>query len=316
MGATTTLDLQPSEFCFPMKWLLPCLHHASMSLTASCWGTIQMKIVWPSGNMVPIWTLGQNTRSIPIISDGNWEKLIGIHIHGDGWEFYKEDEYFVWSWSSKFLHWRIHQGRSHESFPHRCDSWKMDEKISCYSPCLRFCVLWFFTIVPIIWPEIEKTVYTLPHFSLPRNHRFETRCTNASQNWLHGQWILQAKANGLTMGSEGKHSVQGQLASNKGAKIWPTGGGFPAPYYYKTFLCCFPRNAMAHLMWESMVSLVKYLPWWFTMGGGFYPDQTCLQFCGLVADLRACYVSFKADLKARHQMHNLQRWYKCNLFLG
>ena len=73
---------------------------------------------------------------------------------------------------------------------------------------------------------------------------------------------------------------------------------------------------MAHLMWESMVSLVKYLPWWFTMGGGFYPDQTCLQFCGLVADLRACYVSFKADLKARHQMHNLQRWYKCNLFLG
>ena len=35
-----------------------------------------------------------------------------------------------------------------------------------------------------------------------------------------------------------------------------------------------------------------------------------------MADLRACYVSFKADLKARHQMHNLQRWYKCNLFLG
>lgn len=214
-----------------------------------------------------------------------------------------------------FLHWRIHQGRSHESFPHRCDSWKMDEKISCYSPCLRFCVLWFFTIVPIIWPEIEKTVYTLPHFSLPRNHRFETRCTNASQNWLHGQWILQAKANGLTMGSKGKHSVQGQLASNKRAKNWPRGGGFPVPTCYKTFLCCFPRNAMAHLMWEFMVSLVKYLPWWFTMGDSFYPDQTCLQFCGLVADLRACYISFKADLKTRHQMHNLQRWYKCNLFL-
>ena len=63
-----------------------------------------------------------------------------------------------------FLHWRIHQGRSHESFPHRCDSWKMDEKISCYSPCFRFCALWFLTIVPIIWPEIKKTVYTLPHF--------------------------------------------------------------------------------------------------------------------------------------------------------
>ena len=101
-------------------------------------------------------------------------------------------------------------------------------------------------------------------FSLPRNHRFETRCTSASQNWLHGPWILQAKANGLTMGSKGKHSVQGQLASNKRAKNWPRGGGFPVPTYYNTFLFCFPRNAMAHLMWESMVGLVKYLPWWFT----------------------------------------------------
>ena len=54
------------------------------------------------------------------------------------------------------------------------------------------------------------------------------------------------------------------------------------------------------------------------MGHLFLPwsDQTSLQFWGFVADLRACYVSFKADLKARHQMHNLQRWYKCNLFLG
>ena len=38
----------------------------------------------------------------PIISAGNWERLIGIHIHGDGCEFDKEDEYFVWSWSSIF----------------------------------------------------------------------------------------------------------------------------------------------------------------------------------------------------------------------
>lgn len=28
--------------------------------------------------------------------------------------------------------------------------------------------------------------------------------------------------------------------------------------------------------------------------------------------LRACLFAFKADLKARHQMHKLKRWYKCN----
>ena len=38
----------------------------------------------------------------PIINRGSWERLVGIHIHGDGCEFYKEDEYFVWSWSSIF----------------------------------------------------------------------------------------------------------------------------------------------------------------------------------------------------------------------
>ena len=38
----------------------------------------------------------------PVINQGSWERLVGIHIHGDGCEFYKEDEYFVWSWSSIF----------------------------------------------------------------------------------------------------------------------------------------------------------------------------------------------------------------------
>ena len=38
----------------------------------------------------------------PIIKQGNWKRLLGIHIHGDGCEFYREDEYFVWSWSSIF----------------------------------------------------------------------------------------------------------------------------------------------------------------------------------------------------------------------
>lgn len=40
----------------------------------------------------------------PIIrsNDCDWNKLIGFHIHGDGCEFYREDEYFIWSWSSIF----------------------------------------------------------------------------------------------------------------------------------------------------------------------------------------------------------------------
>eukprot|EP00435_Cladocopium_sp_Y103_P012575 s2662_g3.t1 len=38
----------------------------------------------------------------PVINHCSWERLVGIHIHGDGCEFYKDDEYFVWSWSSIF----------------------------------------------------------------------------------------------------------------------------------------------------------------------------------------------------------------------
>lgn len=38
----------------------------------------------------------------PVINQCCWKKLVPIHIHGDGCEFYKEDEYFVWSWSSVF----------------------------------------------------------------------------------------------------------------------------------------------------------------------------------------------------------------------
>ena len=38
----------------------------------------------------------------PTIQSNDWNKLIGFHIHGDGCEFYREDEYFIWSWSSIF----------------------------------------------------------------------------------------------------------------------------------------------------------------------------------------------------------------------
>lgn len=31
-----------------------------------------------------------------------WNKLIGCCIHGDGAEMYRDDEFFVWSWSSVF----------------------------------------------------------------------------------------------------------------------------------------------------------------------------------------------------------------------
>ena len=32
--------------------------------------------------------------------------------------------------------------------------------------------------------------------------------------------------------------------------------------------------------------------------------------------LRACYVGFKADLKARHECHGFSRWYKSSLHFG
>ena len=40
----------------------------------------------------------------PIIRQerGSWEKLIGVCVHGDGAQMYKEDEFFVWSVSSVF----------------------------------------------------------------------------------------------------------------------------------------------------------------------------------------------------------------------
>ena len=44
----------------------------------------------------------------------------------------------------------------------------------------------------------------------------------------------------------------------------------------------------------------------------------CILFgtVGVCILLRACFFSFKADLKARYQMHRLARWYKCNRLLG
>ena len=38
----------------------------------------------------------------PIIKNSDWKRLVGLTFHGDGCEFYKDDEYFVWSWSSVF----------------------------------------------------------------------------------------------------------------------------------------------------------------------------------------------------------------------
>ena len=51
---------------------------------------------WQHVSELPPWS------GHPILSRVPFEKLIGVHIHGDGCEFYKEDEFFVWSWSSIF----------------------------------------------------------------------------------------------------------------------------------------------------------------------------------------------------------------------
>lgn len=42
-------------------------------------------------------------RDHPIIQNSQWDQLVGISIHGDGCEIYREDEFFVWSWSSIFV---------------------------------------------------------------------------------------------------------------------------------------------------------------------------------------------------------------------
>ena len=42
-------------------------------------------------------------RDHPTIKNSQWDQLVGISIHGDGCEIYREDEFFVWSWSSTFI---------------------------------------------------------------------------------------------------------------------------------------------------------------------------------------------------------------------
>lgn len=54
------------------------------------------QLFWQHVSGLPSWS------GHPILSRVPFKKLIGIHIHGDGCEFYKEDEFFVWSWSSIF----------------------------------------------------------------------------------------------------------------------------------------------------------------------------------------------------------------------
>lgn len=59
----------------------------------------------------------------------------------------------------------------------------------------------------------------------------------------------------------------------------------------------------------------------FCLGPSWLPTKT---FWGLegftyvltMSYLRACYFATKADLKARHYMHDLDRYYRCSLSLG
>lgn len=60
-----------------------------------------------SGDRVGFWqhlSTIEPYKNHPIILQerGRWDKLVGACIHGDGAQFYREDEFFVWSWSSVF----------------------------------------------------------------------------------------------------------------------------------------------------------------------------------------------------------------------
>lgn len=48
---------------------------------------------------------------------------------------------------------------------------------------------------------------------------------------------------------------------------------------------------------------------------GFFRYMFSLKMNPKHGHVRAAFFGFKADLKARHTMHCLKRWYKCNQFL-
>lgn len=41
-------------------------------------------------------------RNHPVVLAGGLDKLVPVSIHGDGGEMFRDDEYFLWSWSSCF----------------------------------------------------------------------------------------------------------------------------------------------------------------------------------------------------------------------
>ena len=57
------------------------------------------------------------------------------------------------------------------------------------------------------------------------------------------------------------------------------------------------------LIWIAFSIL---MPWYSKQKGMIFRGRHFI-------NLRACFFAFKGDLKARHQMHRLQRWYQCNL---
>ena len=89
----------------PVRVLLPhevlhCLAHAGDFAFDSI-----MLGQMPDRSRVSFWSHVsglESWRNHPIITTSDWSRLVGVNIHGDGCEFYKDDEYFVWSWSSVF----------------------------------------------------------------------------------------------------------------------------------------------------------------------------------------------------------------------
>ncbi|CAL1142427.1 unnamed protein product [Cladocopium goreaui] len=148
----------------------------------------------------------------PVINQGSWERLVGIHIHDDGCEFYKEDEYFVWSWSSIFA-----------------TAGSIKDVLMFRFPIAVIPERWMRTAS--VRDEVHKKIAELT------------------------AWSMEYAGRGT----------------------WPQTG---------------------------------------FEGEEFHPKTTRFKRKGseLAKGWRACLFAFKADLKARHQMHKLKRWYKCNEF--
>ena len=158
----------------------------------------------------------------PVINQGSWERLVGIHIHGDGCEFYKEDEYFVWSWSSIFATAGSIKDVLMFRFPIAVIPERWMRTASATHLIIVVC-----TGFPIYFKLCDhmNIVKKKKNFPCRHPHRFVTRCTRRSQSSQLGPWSTQVVGLGLRQALKGKNSIQKPHGSNAREASWPKGGG-------------------------------------------------------------------------------------------